>query len=325
MWSLLSPQPRPSRISTASAWLTMSREARSFSWGSYFLHEAVAVAVGEVAALAARALGDQAADAVDARRMELHELHVLQRQAGAQHHGVAVAGAGVGRGAGLVDAAAAAGGDHRGVGAEAVQGAVLHADRHQAAAGAVLVHQEVDGEVLDEEARLVLEALLVERVQDGVAGAVGGGAGALRHLALGVVRGVAAEAALVDQTLRRPAERHAEMLQLDHRGHRLAAEVLRRVVVGEPDAARDRVVHVPAPVVLGHVAERGGDAALGRDRVAAGRKQLGDAGGAQARGAHAEGGAQARTPRAQDDHVERVVDDLVTPAHRDALTDREES
>jgi hypothetical protein len=29
-------------------------------------------------------------------RVELHELHVLQRQSGAQHHGVAVARAGVG-------------------------------------------------------------------------------------------------------------------------------------------------------------------------------------------------------------------------------------
>ena len=60
------------------------------------LHEALAFGVDEIAAFAARAFGDQAAGAVDAGRMELHELHVLQRQAGAQHHGVAVAGAGVG-------------------------------------------------------------------------------------------------------------------------------------------------------------------------------------------------------------------------------------
>ena len=56
------------------------------------LHEALALGVGQIAALAARAFGDQAAGAVDAGRMELHELHVLQRQAGAQHHAVAVAG-----------------------------------------------------------------------------------------------------------------------------------------------------------------------------------------------------------------------------------------
>ena len=60
------------------------------------LHEALALAVGEITALAARAFGDQHAGAVDAGGVELHELHVLQRQPGAQHHGVAVAGAGVG-------------------------------------------------------------------------------------------------------------------------------------------------------------------------------------------------------------------------------------
>ncbi len=45
------------------------------------LHEALTVSVGEVAALAAGTLGDQAAGAVDPRRVELDELHVLQRQA----------------------------------------------------------------------------------------------------------------------------------------------------------------------------------------------------------------------------------------------------
>ncbi len=59
------------------------------------LHEALALRVGEIAAFTARALGDQAARAVDAGRMELHELHVLQRQACAQRHAAAIARAGV--------------------------------------------------------------------------------------------------------------------------------------------------------------------------------------------------------------------------------------
>jgi ribosomal protein L27 len=66
------------------------------------LHETLAFGVGEIAAFAARALGDQHARAVDAGRVELHEFHVLQRQAGTQHHAAAVAGAGVGRGGGEI-------------------------------------------------------------------------------------------------------------------------------------------------------------------------------------------------------------------------------
>ena len=64
--------------------------------GGVALHEALAVGIGEVAALAAHALGDQHAGAVDAGRVELDELHVLQRQPGPEHHAVAVAGLGMG-------------------------------------------------------------------------------------------------------------------------------------------------------------------------------------------------------------------------------------
>ena len=151
------------------------------------LHEALAFRVGEIAALAARALGDQAAGAVDAGRVELHELHVLQRQAGAQHHGVAVARAGMGRGRREIGAPVAAGGQDRHVGAEAVDLARRHVEGDDAAAAAVLVHHQVEGEILDEEVGLVAQRLAVERVQDGVAGAVGGRAGALRG-ALAVIR-----------------------------------------------------------------------------------------------------------------------------------------
>ena len=111
--------------------------------------------------------------------MELDELHVLERQAGAEHHRIAVAGAGVGRRRGEIDLAVAAGRKHDRLGAETVDRSVVEAQRDDAAAGAVL-HDQVDREIFDEEVGVVLQALLVERVQHRVAGAVRGGAGALR-------------------------------------------------------------------------------------------------------------------------------------------------
>ena len=263
------------------------------------LHEALALGIGEIAALAARAFGDQHAGAVDAGRMELHELHVLQRQAGAQHHGVAVAGLRVRAGAGEIDAAVAAGRDDRLVGAEAVQRAVVEAERDHAAAGAA-VHEEIDREILDEELGRVAERLAVHRVEHGVAGAVGGGAGALRD-ALAVMRGHAAEGALVDRARLGARERHAPMLELVDGLRRVAAEIFDGVLVAEPVRPLHGVVHVPAPVVLAHVAERGGDAALRRDGMRAGRKDLCDAGGLQPRLARAErrraGPSRRRRPR----------------------------
>ena len=73
------------------------------------------------------------------------------------------------------------------------------------------------------------------------------------------------------------ASLEVNLLELDDRLWRLAAHVLDRVLVAEPVAALDRVLRVPAPVVLAHVAQRGVDAALGGHGVRARREQLGDA------------------------------------------------
>src|SRR5260370_10493458 len=280
-----------------------------------FRHEPVAFAVGQVTTLAASALRNQNAGAIYAGRVELDEFHILQWQPGAQHHGVAVTGAGVSRGAGFVDPAAAASGDDGHIGAEPMNRPVLEAPGEQAAARTVLVHQEVDGEILDKEARLVLEALLVERVQDCVAGAIRGGAGPISHVALGILRRVPAKAALVDLAVLGTAEGRAEMLELDDRGYRLAAHVFDRVLVAEPVGPPDRVEHVPAPIVFFHVAERRADAALRGNRVAACRKDLGDAGGVQPRRDHAQRRPQSGAAGPEDDHVKRVVDDVVAVGH----------
>src|SRR5690606_29025474 len=82
------------------------------------LHEALALGVPEDAALAAGALCDEDAEAVEPRGVELHELHVLERDARAEGDGEAVAGAGVGVRGRLVGAAVAAGGEADGLGVE---------------------------------------------------------------------------------------------------------------------------------------------------------------------------------------------------------------
>ena len=62
--------------------------------------------------------------------------------------------------------------------------AVLQAPGDDAAADALIVHDQVEREIFDEELDVVLQALLIQRVQDRVAGAVGGGAGAHRRRSL---------------------------------------------------------------------------------------------------------------------------------------------
>src|SRR6185369_12876284 len=274
------------------------------------LHEALAFAIGEVAALAARALGDEHADAIDAGRVELDELHVLERQAGAKHHAIAVAGAGMGAGAGEIDAAVASGREHHRLRAEAMDRPVVEVERDDPAANAVL-HDEVDREIFDEKVGVVLQALRIKRVEHRMAGAVGGGASALRGRSLAHVLGHSAERALVDFALGGAAERKAHMLELDDCRRGLADHIFDRVLVAEPIGALHRIVHVPGPMVRAHIAKRGRDSALSCYGVAPRREDLGDAGGLQSLLRSPHGRAQARAAGSDDNHVITMIDDLV--------------
>src|SRR5690606_31679080 len=143
---------------------------------------------------------------------------------------------------------------------------------------------------------------------------VGGGAGALRG-ALAVMRGHAAERTLVDLAVFLAArERQTPVLELVNRRRRVLAHVFDRVLVAEPVRTLDGVVHMPAPVVLAHVAERGGDAALRRHGVRARRKHLGDASGAQTGFRAADHGAQAGAAGTDNNNIVFVILDRIGAA-----------
>ena len=168
------------------------------SAGRIALHEAFAIAVEQKdGAFAAAAFGQQHARAGHAGGVELPELHVFQRmpaRAAMPRPSPVLMKA-------LVDAAGRYGLRRRWPAARSwlagcagrrfpFQGG--HADHV-----AVGVADQVQRHPLHEEVGLGPDVLLVQRVQHGVAGAVGGGAGALHGL-FAVVGGVAAEGALVD-------------------------------------------------------------------------------------------------------------------------------
>ena len=138
---------------------------------------------------------------------------------------------------------------------------------------------QVEHVELVEELDALLDAVLVQGLQDHVAGAVGRVAGAA-HGGLAVVAGVAAEAALVDPALGRAVERQAHLLQVEHRVDGFLAHDLGGVLVDQVVAALDGVEGVPLPVVFLDVGQRGAHAALGRAGVRAGRVELGEHGGA---------------------------------------------
>ena len=238
--------------------------------------------------------------------MKLDEFHVLQREPGAQHHGIAVARACMRRGGREISAAIASRRQDDELRPEPVNGPVIKLETDDAAAAALL-HDEVDGEEFDKEFGVVPQGLTVQRVQHRMAGAVGRRAGALRRRPLAEVGGHAAERALIDAAIFGAREWHAPMLKLIDGSRRIAAEIFDRILIAEPIRPLDGVVHVPFPIVRTHIGKRRRDTALRRDRVRAGRKDLGDTGRAQPCLRTADGRPQPGAASADDDNVECVI------------------
>ena len=186
------------------------------------LEEAVALGVEQVRALAAAALGDQDAGRGERRGMELHHLHVLQRHADPQRQGHPVARARVGIRRPAVQPARAAGGEDDGLRADRLQAAVQEIPGDHSLA-AVVVHDELPGEELLVDGEVALHHLLVEDVDQDVAGDVGGVGGS--RLAGG------AERALRDPAVLGSREDGAPVLELVDVVRRLVAEDLDRVLV----------------------------------------------------------------------------------------------
>ncbi len=238
------------------------------------LHEALAVAVQQDAALAPHGLGDEDAQLVDPGRVELVHLHVLEGDPSPERHRRAVAGQRVGVRRDLEDPPVAAGGEQDRLRLEHVQFAGGQLVGDDAGAPTVL-HQQVQHVELVEEPDVALDALLVERLQDHVARAVGREAGPADRT-LTVVARVPPEPPLVDPALGSPVEGESPVLELDDPVDRLVAHDLGGRLVDQVVAALDRVERVPLGVVLLDVPEGRAHPALRRAGVRAGRVQLGD-------------------------------------------------
>ncbi len=261
------------------------------------LHEALALLVDQIATLAAAALGDEDPARVHRRRVELHELHVLQRQPGAERHRHAVAGAGVGVRRRPEDPADAAGGeDHRLAGQE-LDAAVHQIPRDDARAAATVDHEPEGEELLVDDHALghPLLQLLVEHLDQDVPGDVGRVDGARRA--------GRAERSLVEPTVGVAREHAAPVLELVDVAGRLGREDLDRVLVAQVVGALDRVERVLLGAVLGRVAERSVDATLCRAGVTARRMQLRDHGDLRAPVVRLDGGTHAGAPGADDEDV----------------------
>lgn len=129
--------------------------------------------------------------------MELHKLQILIGQIGPGDHGSTIPSASVRGCAREVGAPVAAGGEHRILGVEAMQRAILQAERDHAAAFTVL-HQQIEGEILDKVVAIVAQRLAVKCVEQRMAGPVGHATTSMSLATLAELEGLTAEGTLID-------------------------------------------------------------------------------------------------------------------------------
>ena len=179
----------------------------------------------------------------------------------------AVAGADEGVGGRVVDLPVAARGEDHGLGGEELHRAVADVAHDRAGDLAFVAADEGGDEPLLVALDLVvLHQLLVEHVQDRLAGDVGD--------VVGACGGGAAEGARSELALLVAVEGDADVLEVEQLLRRLAAHDLDRVLVAEVVGALDGVERVRFPRVLG--VERRVDPTLGSVRVGADRVDLGE-------------------------------------------------
>jgi len=274
------------------------------------LHESLTLAVEEVATLTTRTLGDQASSSVDTGRVELDEFEILVGETGTGDHGHSISGTGVCGCAGEVGATVSTGGKNGVVGAEAVESTIFLVVGNDTLALTIL-HDEVNGEELDEVVCVVSEGLSVKSVEQCVAGSVGGGTAAVCLTSLAKFLGLSTESTLVDLAVVGSGEWTSVVLQLVDGSRRLTGHVVDGVLVTQPVGTLDGIVHVPSPVVVVHVSERGVDATLGGDGVGSCGKQLGDTGRVEARLGQSKGCSQTSSSCTDDEGIVFVVNDGV--------------
>ncbi|MNR02317.1 hypothetical protein D3C85_1181620 [compost metagenome] len=169
----------------------------------------------------------------------------------------------MGVGGGLVNTACTAGRQHRCASFE-----VNHFTGFDAQGGtpdhcAIFVFHQIQRIPLGENGGVVFQVLLIESVQQCVAGTVSRCRSTCRLLAAEIFR-LAAKRTLINSAIFQTGERQAHVVQLKNRFRAGLTHIFDGVLVTDIIGAFHRVIHMPFPVIFMGITERHGDATLRR-------------------------------------------------------------
>merc|ERR1719265_1151685 len=146
--------------------------------------------------------------------MKLHELGILGRNACAEGHSVAVAGARMRGRCGKVRSTVPSRCENGVVCVHAMKRASFHVEAGDSDARAVVVHDEIEGKVFDKVVGIECERASVEGVEKRMAGAIGRACAPVRLSALSKFEALTAKRSLVDLSIFSSRKGESESLEL---------------------------------------------------------------------------------------------------------------
>ena len=137
--------------------------------------------------------------------------------------------------------------------------------RHHAA-NRIIHPNQINDMIFVEEIDFVFDTLLVERLQNHVAGAVGGVAGPHDRFAR-IFIGMAAKTALGDFAIGEAVKRQPHMFQFNNSRDGFFTQHIDGILIGQVIRAFNGVIGVPFPTVFFHICQGCANAALCRARM----------------------------------------------------------
>ena len=145
--------------------------------------------------------------------MELDEFQILQRKTCTRNHGITVSRTCVCARAAKVSTSITTGSQDGLVSPEAMEGTIFHVECDDTDTFAIL-HDQVESKVFDEEVGVMTERLAIQRVEQGVAGAVGGSCTAVCLTTFAIIQRLATKSTLINFSVFCSGERYTVMFKL---------------------------------------------------------------------------------------------------------------
>ena len=117
--------------------------------------------------------------------------------------------------------------------------------------------------------------------------------------------------ALINFTFFGPRERNTKMLKLINSFRGIATQIFDCILIAQPIRALDRIVHMPTPVIITHIAKRCRNATLSSNSVATRWKNLRNTCCPQAFFRAPKRCTQTRPAGANNDNIELMVYELI--------------